>query len=401
MSYTVGEFGKLHPTPVYGWSVDALDFLPALVDVTGQLKVSGGGAGGGDASAANQTTQIARADTANASLASIDGKTPALGQALAASSVPVILPSATITTLTPPAAITGFATSARQDTGNTALTSIDGKLTSLGQKTSASSTPVVLASDALPPPDRAATGTIIANAASVSVGSAGTGTVSLVLTGTWTGLLLFFGVDASGASQLIKAFNMTSEALETTTSANGIWLLPSGGWSSVGVLSFSWSSGTASVALIASPGSHVVALGRSLPTGTNSIGQVTANAGTNLSTAALALEAGNLATIASAIKAEDAAAADADKGIALLSTRTDSPIGLTTANGDYQWLTTDAQGRLWINADTLNARFDLLVEYSKQSIREQRLQTELLLQGMNLSIDPEHYRRDNDFAQMN
>lgn len=46
-------------------------------------------------------------------LALIKAKTdniPALGQALAASSVPVILPAATITTLTPPAAITGFST---------------------------------------------------------------------------------------------------------------------------------------------------------------------------------------------------------------------------------------------------------------------------------------------------
>lgn len=47
--------------------------------------------------------------TGNTSVASIDTKTPALGQALAAASVPVILPTATITTLTPPAAITGFA----------------------------------------------------------------------------------------------------------------------------------------------------------------------------------------------------------------------------------------------------------------------------------------------------
>lgn len=52
-------------------------------------------------------------------LALIKAKTdniPPLGQALAAASVPVILPSATVTTLTPPAAITGFATSAKQDT---------------------------------------------------------------------------------------------------------------------------------------------------------------------------------------------------------------------------------------------------------------------------------------------
>lgn len=57
----------------------------------------------GVASAANQATEIA-------SLASIDAKTPALGQALAAASVPVVLTAAQIATLTPPAAITGFAT---------------------------------------------------------------------------------------------------------------------------------------------------------------------------------------------------------------------------------------------------------------------------------------------------
>lgn len=42
---------------------------------------------------------------------------------------------------------TGAATSAKQDTGNTSLSSIDGKLTSLGQKNMAGSVPVVIASD--------------------------------------------------------------------------------------------------------------------------------------------------------------------------------------------------------------------------------------------------------------
>ncbi len=51
----------------------------------------------------------AKQDTGNTSLASIDGKTPALGQALAASSVPVVLTAAQLSTLTPPAAITGYA----------------------------------------------------------------------------------------------------------------------------------------------------------------------------------------------------------------------------------------------------------------------------------------------------
>jgi hypothetical protein len=52
--------------------------------------------------------------TGNNSLSSIDTKTPALGQALSASSVPIVLTAAQIITLTPPAAITGFATSANQ-----------------------------------------------------------------------------------------------------------------------------------------------------------------------------------------------------------------------------------------------------------------------------------------------
>lgn len=51
----------------------------------------------------------AKQDTGNTSVASIDTKTPVLGQALATASVPVVLPAAQITTLTPPAAITGFA----------------------------------------------------------------------------------------------------------------------------------------------------------------------------------------------------------------------------------------------------------------------------------------------------
>ncbi len=75
-------------------------------------------------------------------LSTLNGKVPALGQALAAASVPVILPSATITTLTPPAAITGFAT-------QTTLASIDTKVPALGQALAAASVPVVLTASQL------------------------------------------------------------------------------------------------------------------------------------------------------------------------------------------------------------------------------------------------------------
>lgn len=93
-------------------------------DSTGVLSVDdNGGAltvdGSVTSNAGTDLNTSALALEAGGNLAAIKAKTdniPALGQALAAASVPVILPAATITTLTPPAAITGFATSAKQDT---------------------------------------------------------------------------------------------------------------------------------------------------------------------------------------------------------------------------------------------------------------------------------------------
>lgn len=102
---------------------------------------------GGDASAANQAT-------ANASLASIDGKTPALGQAVAGSSSPVVLPAAQITTLTPPAAITGFATAVKQPALGTAGSPSTDVLSVQGV---ASGTPMPISAATLPLPTGAAT----------------------------------------------------------------------------------------------------------------------------------------------------------------------------------------------------------------------------------------------------
>lgn len=99
----------------------------------------------GGATEAEQQTQTTHLSTIAGDTTSIDTKTPALGQALSAASVPVVLPAAQITTLTPPAAITGFATSAKQDTiighvdgietaigtTNSTLTTIDGRVDGL------------------------------------------------------------------------------------------------------------------------------------------------------------------------------------------------------------------------------------------------------------------------------
>jgi len=87
--------------------------------------------GGVTANAGTNLNTSALALEAGGNLAAIKAKTdniPALGQALAAASVPVILPAATVTTLTPPAAITGFATSAKQDTIITHVDGIEGSV---------------------------------------------------------------------------------------------------------------------------------------------------------------------------------------------------------------------------------------------------------------------------------
>jgi hypothetical protein len=88
-------------------------------------------------------------------------KIPAQGQALAAASMPVVLTAAQVTTLTPPAAITGFALDSTV-AKDSSLTTLDtdlkaaqprkiqdsaGASITVGQKVMATSLPVVLASD--------------------------------------------------------------------------------------------------------------------------------------------------------------------------------------------------------------------------------------------------------------
>lgn len=88
---------------------------------------------------------------------SIDAKTPALGQALAAGSVPVVLTASQLTTLTPPTAISGFATSAKQDTiighvdgVETLLGTIDADTSALAGAVAGTEVQVDIVSSALP-----------------------------------------------------------------------------------------------------------------------------------------------------------------------------------------------------------------------------------------------------------
>jgi hypothetical protein len=89
------------------------------------------------------------------------------------------------------------------------------------------------------------------------------------------------------------------------------------------------------------------------PTGTTTqpvSGTVTANAGTNLNTSALALESGgNLATVAGAVKAEDAASASGHTGIPALAIQQATPADTAGTDGDYAMLQMSA-GRVWTSA---------------------------------------------------
>ncbi len=112
-------------------------------------------------------------DTGNGALGSIDNKTPSLGQALAAVSVPVVLPADQIDALTPPDPITGFAL---EEGGH--LESLDAKLPAL----SGGRVPVDASGVAVPVTDNGASLTVDDGGGSLTVD--GTVGVSGVIPGT-------------------------------------------------------------------------------------------------------------------------------------------------------------------------------------------------------------------------
>ena len=107
---TTGANSVTIPSASVGiWQIEVIGHakfrLSALAAVTGTATVALRAAAdtsqvsvAGVSTAANQTT-------GNTSLASIDTKTPSLGQALAAASTPVVLPATQITALTPPTSV--------------------------------------------------------------------------------------------------------------------------------------------------------------------------------------------------------------------------------------------------------------------------------------------------------
>lgn len=254
----------------------------APVDATAGLKVDLGTdndiTGTVTANAGTNLNTSALALESGGNLASIKAKTdniPALGQALAAASVPVILPSATITTLTPPAAITGFGTAANQatiighvDGIETSLTSIDGKITAVNTGA------VVVSSSALP------TGAST-SAKQPALGTAGTASADVITVQGITSMTPL-KVDGSAVTQPVS--------LTSTTVTGTVAVTQSGTWDEVGI-NDSGNSITVDYATTGS-GTATGALRVELPTngtgtvglnaGTNAIGKLSANSGVDI-----------------------------------------------------------------------------------------------------------------------
>lgn len=175
-------------------------------------------------------------DTGNTSVASIDTKTPALGQALAAASVPVILPSATITTLTPPAAITGFAT-------ESTLSTLNGKITAVNTGA------VVVSSSALPSGASTA-------AKQPALGTAGTASAD-VITVQGVASMTALKVDGSAVTQPVSGTITETNSAAIKTAVETIDNAISGSEMQVDVVG-------------------------ALPAGTNAIGKLSANSGVDI-----------------------------------------------------------------------------------------------------------------------
>lgn len=180
------------------------------------------------------------------SLSSIDTKTPALGQALAAASVPVVLTASQLTTLTPPAAISGFAT-------ESTLSTLSGKVTACNTGA------VVLAAGT------AAFGKLAANSG-VDIG------------------------DVDVTSVPANPFGLNADAASATGSISAkLRFIASTGIPITGTV-------TVGSHAVTNAGVFAVQVSSALPAGTNAIGKLAANSGVTIGAVEIA-SAQTLATV--------------------------------------------------------------------------------------------------------
>jgi epidermal growth factor receptor substrate 15 len=142
------------------------------------------------------------------------------------------------------------------------------RINTLGQKTMANSTPVVLASDQAAIPvtgsfsastanDIVASGTIAANGSSVTTATLnGVTSLSGQISGIWSGTIQFEGsVDGTNFVSMVgRNTGIGSAISQSTTGGNGVFRFSISGLQSLRFRSSSWTSGTATITLRSSVG---------------------------------------------------------------------------------------------------------------------------------------------------
>lgn len=222
--------------------------------------------------------------TGNTSLSSIDTKTPALGQALAAASTPVVLTAAQITTLTPLTSVT-----VTQATGTNLHTVVD----------NFPAVQTVLPSDTAP--------------ATQSITTVDAGTSSL--TGA-NGQVFYFGTPTAGSAATYALTGISTVAVQANILGGGgtlvveasmdggsFWFRPNvsqtatqnytnsftnpfsatinvASMSHIRVRAITSWSGTGTIVVRESPNVRILAIGEALPTGANTIGSLANITGT-------------------------------------------------------------------------------------------------------------------------
>jgi hypothetical protein len=122
--------------------------------------------------------------------------------------------------------------------------------------------------------DVLANGTLGALNETVEMAGAGLGTVGIGITGTWDGTIAVQGDVGDGVWRYLPMVDALTGAPLVTTTVNGAWNVGIAGFLTVRVLMFAYTSGTATVYMEGTSATAGVFLSKSLPTGTNNIGDV-------------------------------------------------------------------------------------------------------------------------------
>ena len=256
----------------------------------------------------------------------------------------------------------GASTAAKQDTGNTSLASIDGKITAVN-----TGAVVIASSAAIPVTDNA--GSLTVDYATTGSGNA-TGALRVELANNGTGVLATVGAVTAITNALPAGSNAigklaansgvdigdvdvtTVGTITPGTAASSLGKAEDAAHSTgdVGVMALAVRSNTAASTsgtdgdyqpLITNTSGHlwVDASGQTLTVASHAV----TNAGTFAVQATLAAGAAAIA------KAEDVASGDGDVGVPALAVRKATPANTSGTDGDYEFLQMSA-GRLWASA---------------------------------------------------